>query len=132
MVSAVRAAMTGRKKGGPTISVPSGTYENIAIDPGDAVCTLSFNTDGSCSVSAGTSPSASNWASPSATGSEWDVSFDGAGTWLNLGTTRSISASKTVGIGTNQNGPLDVRIRNASSLATVATGSITLLATVDG
>lgn len=112
-------------------SVPSGTYEHY-VTSGTATCTLGFNSNGTCSVSSGVSPSsAGNWMTGATNGSGYDISFDGGGSWLNLGTARNISATKSVGTGTTTNGPIDVRIRNASTLVQVAAGSVTLLATRD-
>lgn len=113
------------------VSIESGTWEHIVFDPADATCTMDFRSDGQVLLSAGVSPStAANWKT-GATGANYDISFDGGGSWNNLSTNRTISQTKTVGIGTNSN-TYDVRIRNASTLATLATAAITLMATVDG
>lgn len=111
-------------------SVQPGTYEHY-VTSGTATCTLQYSSNGTCSVSSGVSPVPGNWMTGSTNGAAYDISFDGGGSWLNLGTARNISATKSVGTGTTTNGPIDVRIRNASTLVQVAAGSVTLLATRD-
>lgn len=109
--------------------VPSGTYEHSVADPLDASCSLSFNAAGTCSVSAGVSPSsASSWKVSGGASSGYDVSFDGGGSWLNLGTTRTITVSRTA-VGHSET-TYDVRIRRVSDSVQVAAGSITLIADI--
>lgn len=118
----------------PTISVGAGTYEHIVTDPANALCALTYETNGDITISAGAGPSPGSWATPNSTGigSSYDISFDGGGSWNNLSTARTISIGKSAGIGTNTGGPYDVRIRDAATLVQKASGSVTLMATVDG
>lgn len=122
-----------RRKGGvagPIITIPSDSYENYVVDPANATCTIDFRTDGTCAVSAGTTPSSpTNWRGPGGAGSDYDISFNGGGSWANLGTNQTKTVSRSI-IGTSS-GTFDTRIRRVSDGVTVATGSITLTAIVD-
>lgn len=126
----IKVMRKGGAGGGDTISIPSGTYANYVLDPNDAFVGLTFNSSGACTVSANTDPAtAPNWKVGAGVGADYDISFDGGSSWLNLASSRQISQSRTTFGTTSVSYP--VRIRRASDLVQVATGTVTLEATVD-
>lgn len=124
--------------GGLGALIPAGFYLHYAFDPDDATCNIQFSSNGTCAISAGASPDPDDWKTGTGVGADYDIRWTNTsgslssgtvGTWLSLGSNRvfgvvrTISGTKTC-VGT-------VEIRNATTLAVLATGSITLEATVE-
>lgn len=125
MLPGMTAAMVGQSGNASPVNINSATCEQLVIDPANATATWSMNSSGTVT---GTGLAAYTWRLAGVS-SDYDVSFDGGATWLNLGTTRTISRTRTT-IGQNS-GTYDVRVRHAVSLAELDKATITLNAEVD-
>lgn len=127
-VRLIRMAM-----GGDTVIVTPATYSRIGSTP----CELEFRNDGSVYANTGVGLTFRyNWLVPGANAANYDVqatitggspgafTTGTAGAYLNLGTTRAWSRNGGVGLLRTVIATFD--IRNATTLAVVASGSITL------
>lgn len=118
--------------GSSGVALEDGAWIHSVIDPDNAYCALDFRSNGQVLVAADNSPStAQNWFTPTTTGigAGYDISFDGGSSWLNLGTNRVLSVSRSFfGDVTTT---FDVRIRNATTLVELDAGAYTLEANVD-
>jgi hypothetical protein len=138
----ILAAFAPGAGGGLSASVPAGSYEHYVISPTNAVCNISFNAAGTCSVSAGVSPgSPAQWLTGSGSGADYWVRWTNtsgtlttgtAGTWQQLSGTRTFGKTRTTNaVGSDiVTGTVEIATDSAG-VDVIATGSITLTATVD-
>lgn len=87
--------------------VPVTTVSDTAVDPGDAIATMTFNSNGTITLSGNLSAGGSNWRDPTQTGvgsSFWIRATKTAGTTHNIGATLDTwhSASGAVAFGWSQ------------------------------
>lgn len=125
----------------PRVQVPAVTVSAPAISPAEATAVIYFENDGDIAeqVNGGSITTVEDWLSPADAVTDFEIMFslnsgaalDGGtlDTWLSLDTTRSLVQTRSTP-GTDLS-IVDVQIRDANTLTVVATGQITLDATVD-
>lgn len=122
------------------VTVPAGSYEHIVIDPADATCDISFNSNRTVTLSAGVNPAtAGSWLSSNGTPADYwirwsntsgTLSIGTAGVWEQLNSNRTYGVSRAFIGNKTCTGTVDIAT-DAAGVDIVATGSITLLAEVD-
>lgn len=140
-MSGVVAAVAAMKKGGVVISAgPGGNHQDIAVFPSDALCELTFESDGDINVS-GFGGDIGDWMSPKLgePASNYEImatvtsgALSGGsptGTWLLLNTSRNWYVQET-GAGT-RTVTLSIQIRRAADQVVLSTVSYTLDAIVE-
>jgi len=121
-----------------TVVVPVGIYEHLIAQPTNAVCNITFNTNGTTSVSAGvTGPGPENWMSGGSGASYWvrwtnttgTLTTGTAGTWQQLSTARTFGVTFTTNAAGSKPcvGTVDIAT-DSGGVTIVATGSIDLKA----
>lgn len=114
--------------GSGLVSLLSQSYSDYVIDPANASCGVTFGNSG---MSTGVGGSSYPWLL-SGSASDYDIKMDPdgvPGSWLNLGTARSYTVSRTT-IGENSS-TVDFSIRRASDGLVLETATCTFTATVD-
>lgn len=122
-------------------TVQTNTYSASALSPADASIAAVFSNLGVMQVSqnGGGNVTQYTWQSGGAA-SDYDiratvtsgsVTGDVTSTWLNLGSSRAWTNTRTSNLAGTTTATLTVEIRNAATLAVLATGTLTLNAVVD-
>lgn len=139
MIGAAFACTLGRRSavgggGGASVFIPSGDYTATSLTT--SVCNITFSSAGTYSIT-DDATSSGTWRLTGAS-ADYDIRWTNtagtlttgtAGTWQNLATSRAFGVTRaTFGTKTCTG---TVEIRSATSLLVVATGTITLNATVD-
>lgn len=120
---------------GIVVEVPAGTYEDTAIDPDDAGVIINFATNGTGTVVTSAAPIDFTWLTGGSSSDfeiRWTNTFGTpstgtTGSWLPFNQSWSVVRT-SVGTKTNT---ATVEIRRVSDSVVVASGSITITATVD-
>lgn len=122
------------------VTLVGGSIQAFNLDPGDAIATLSIESDGDEIHATGVVTDVGDWISPKGlAGANYEIratltsgTVGGEavdGTWLSLGTTRNWQNAQT-SVGTTT-GEIDVDIRRASDGAILASAHYLIEATVE-
>jgi hypothetical protein len=127
--------------GGLTATVQTATYSASAFSPNDATITVIFNSNGLTQISQNNGGSINQYTwQGNGTASQYDiratvtsgtVSGSATATWLNLASSVQWSCIRTENLTGTTTAVLTVEIRDASTLALVASGTVTLQAVVE-
>lgn len=124
-----------------TATVQTNTYSSLAISPADSSIAAVFSNLGVMQISqnGGGSVTQYTWQGGGAA-SDYDImatvtsgSVTGSptGSWLNLASSQSWAVTRTSNIAGTTSAVISVQIRNATTLAVLATGTLNLDAVVD-
>ena len=120
-----------------SVVVPAGNYEHLVAQPTNAVCDLTFNTNGTCTVSGGVTSPGGGWMSGGSGASYWirwtnttgTLTTGTPATWQQLSTARTFGVSFTTNAAGSKNciGTVDIAT-DSGGVTIVATGSVNLRA----